>query len=450
MAEALIERDMKSRVGKNILSLGLVEVANYVLPVLSVPVISRIIGPDKLGAINLLASIAGYFVLLIGYGFDYSATRQIARDPDNAENRSKVFSEVFCSQCFLFLLSVILYTVLVFSIPKVSAEQQLAVFSFLICISTLMTQNWMFQAMQDLQKVALFNFVSKLLFVVVVLLVIRHKQDYIWQPLIISVIQIGVSIISFTYAIRRYKIRLYYVPLTKCLALLWEERNLFFSLVVINVYTTTNIVILGLSQNNTQVGYYTAGQRLIYIIMSVINLPLGQALYPFIGKAFSESYQSGLQIAQKLIPLLVYFTGVIAVSLFLLGPLFIHLFYGKAFLNATPVFRILVCIPLLVSVSNVFGVQVMVNLKMDKLFFSITFLGALLSVVFNIFMVKTWGYIGTAANWALTEAFITVAMYIALRRKGINLINFNYWRFSAIAEQLQPIYHKLFSKAQSA
>src|SRR3569832_713296 len=90
------------RLTKNVLSLTLVQIANYVFPVISVPIISRIIGPGKFGLLNFAGAFVLYFVLLVAYGFDYTATRKISRDPDNEQNRNTVFSEVFYTQCLLF------------------------------------------------------------------------------------------------------------------------------------------------------------------------------------------------------------------------------------------------------------------------------------------------------------------------------------------------------------
>jgi O-antigen/teichoic acid export membrane protein len=64
----------------NISSLFSVEVANYILPMVSMPVIVRIIGPDKFGIINYAGAIVGYFVLIVNYGFDLTATRKIAQN----------------------------------------------------------------------------------------------------------------------------------------------------------------------------------------------------------------------------------------------------------------------------------------------------------------------------------------------------------------------------------
>jgi len=225
-----------------------------------------------------------------------------------------------------------------------------------------------------------------------------------------------------------------------------EERVVFFSLVFVNLYTSTNTVILGLYQNTEQVGYYTAAQRLIIVAQSVLVMPFAQAFYPFAGKAFGEGREKGLRVVQKMVPLLIAFLGLASMIMLVLGPLVIRIFYGHKFEPAIPVFEILAIVPLVFSLSNVLGIQIMMNLGMDKLYFKITASAGILSVLLNLLTVKHWGYMGSTINWLVTEIFLLIAMYIMLRRKGLSPINFEYFRSSVVREYLQLMKKMLLAK----
>jgi O-antigen/teichoic acid export membrane protein len=419
----------KKKLAKNIASVGLIQIANYVFPMISIPIISRIIGPDKLGTINFAASFISYFVLLIGYGFDLTATRRVSKDPDNLTLRSAVFSEVLTSQIILLSISSILFIIAVLFIPQLRVERNVAIFSFLICFSTVITQNWLFQAMQDLSKVAVLNLVSKVVFTILVIWLVQKKSDYYWQPFALSVSQIAVSVISFTWAIKRYKLHILRIPLINCFRLIWDEKVFFLSLCIINIYTSTNIVILGFMTNVTQVGFYTAGQKLIGILQMIINVPLAQALFPFIGTAFGESFERGVSVSQKLFPLIFGFTFCAGVVVFFGSPIFIQLFYGNAFRPAVNVCKILAFVPMLISLETLMGIHVMLNLKMDKQFFQVTCVGAVVSILFNLFLTRIIGYKGSAVTWLATEMVNFILFFILLRRRGISIINFKYFNF---------------------
>jgi O-antigen/teichoic acid export membrane protein len=273
----------------------------------------------------------------------------------------------------------------------------------------------------------------------------NKKKLYMVSP-DIKCHNILIAVISFSWGYKRYNIRLLSVSLRKCLGLLWNEKMIFFSLVVISLYTTTNIVILGLYHNSREVAYYTSAQRLIAIVQSLLTIPFYQALYPFIGKAFGENQEKGMMIAQKTVPVILLITLLASLTMFLFGPWFLVLFYGKAFAPAVPVIRILAFVPMVISISNIFGIQIMLNMKMDKLFFYITAFGAGFSIALNFVLLPRWGYIGSAVDWLLTELLVNVSMYIVLRSKGLNPLNRKYFSMAALVEVIRPFSSKLFRR----
>ncbi len=430
---------MKKGLIKNIFSLGIVQVANFAFPVITVLVVSRIIGPDKFGVINFAAAFVTYFTLLINFGFDLSATRVIAANRNNLEERNRIFNQVILAKLLLLGLSAVLFISALFLIPQLRQEKTVAIFSFLICFSWVITPTWLYQGMQELSRVAIFNLSTKVLSTLVIILVIRVKSDYIWQPLALSLAQITVGAYAFFFALRRYRITLHWAPLKPVLKLLWTEKLLFFSTVVVNLYTTTNVVILGFMQSNTQVGYYTAGWRLITVVQALISLPLSQALFPFIGAAFAGGRERGLEVVRQIFPIVTLITFSASLMMWLFGPMAILLFFGEKFAPAVSVFRILLFVPIMIGWSNLLGIQTMINLKKDKMFFSITFCGALVSIGLNVLLVKNLGFIGTAWSWLITEMLITLMMFLVLYRDGITVLKGKYFHPANFVRLIQPI-----------
>jgi len=173
-------------------------------------------------------------------------------------------------------------------------------------------------------------------------------------------------------------------------------------------------------------------------VQAVITMPLMKALYPFIGKAFSDNKENGLVMVQKFMPLIIFLTGSAAIFMLFAGPLIMHIFYGDAFKPAVKLFQIMAFVPMFIAISYFLGVNIMLNLKMDKLFFRVTASGAALSILLNVLMIKKWGSTGSAINWIVTEIFITICMYVILYSKGIKTINFHYWKPSVIIDYIKP------------
>ncbi|RDB04729.1 flippase [Runella aurantiaca] len=415
---------------KNIASLGIVQIANFVFPLISVPIISRILGPEKFGIINFVGAFVVYFNMFIGYGFNLTATRRITQFTDTVERRQLIFSEVFYCKIILFFISLIIFTNFVLFLPALESERLLSVYAFIFCISSVLTQEWLFQAMQDLPRIALLNLLGKTIYIISVLLLIRERSDYYWQPLMLSASQVIISLISFVWAKKKYKIKLIFIPINRCFKLLWDDKTVFFSLAFTSIYTTVNVVVLGVLQSKESVGFYTAGQRLISVAQLVITLPLAQVFYPYISKAFAVNKELGIQTVQKLLPIVIISTVLLAIVMFVVGENVLMIFYGNDFAQSVIVFKILTFIPMFVAINNVMGVQTILNLNLDKIYFKVIAINAFVSVITNILMVHQWGFIGCAINWLFTEMLICLILYFSIKKEGISVINMKYFMLS--------------------
>ncbi|GAA3994861.1 hypothetical protein GCM10022210_56490 [Mucilaginibacter dorajii] len=247
------------------------------------------------------------------------------------------------------------------------------------------------------------------------------------------------SIAAFAWAYKLYKVKMLKVSLSRIFLLLWEEKMIFISLVVISLYTTTNVVILGLFKDNEQVGYYTAAQKLIDVAGAVISFPLAQTLFPFIGGAFNEDFNKGIETTKKIFPIIILLAAAFSIFLFFIGPIVLLWFYGQHFAQSISIIKILAFVPLIVSINNFFCIQVMLNLKMDKEFFFVTVGGAIVGLILNLCMVRYTGSVGTAWNWLVVETVITLCAYIILRFKNIDLIDFNHFKPNNILIHLQSV-----------
>ncbi|MBS1504916.1 MAG: polysaccharide biosynthesis C-terminal domain-containing protein, partial [Bacteroidetes bacterium] len=131
--------------------------------------------------------------------------------------------------------------------------------------------------------------------------------------------------------------------------------------------------------------------------------------------------EKGIGQIKRILPAIIYLSLGASVVLFLLAGPLIQGFYGKNFTAAVAVFRILTIVPVLSFINSTLGLQTMVNLKMDKAYFSIIFSGGVFSVIFNIIVIKFYGYLGCAWSWIIAEAVIAIVQNLYLKSKGYNL-----------------------------
>jgi PST family polysaccharide transporter len=413
---------------KNIASLGIVQIVNYIFPLLTIPYVSRILGPSGLGSINYITAFVAYFTLVVGYGFDLTATRKIAANSESKKNRSLVFSQVMNARFTLFGISTLIFIICIISVNNFKSHLVLCLIIYINTISVFLSPQYLFQGLQQLSLYSFVNLVRGVISTILIFLLIKNPEDYIIYAGIGVLLNFICTLYFLIYAVLKFQLKFYFINIRSSIRLLIKERFIFFSSVVFSLYTSTNILILGFYETPEKVGYYTVALSLIGIIQSVINIPLSTSLYPFVGSTFSKSIDLGVEQLRKILPIIFYITFCGAVVLFIAAPLVIKIIYGNKFINSIPCIMILSILPLISSISSLLGVQTMLNLKMDKEFLRITSYGAALSLVLNLTLGYFFSYIGTTISYLLTELFIIILLFAKLRSKNINLVNFEYFK----------------------
>ena len=75
----LIGRTNSKVLLENFFSLSILQSANYLLPLVTLPYLTRVIGVELFGEFAVAAAIIIYFQTFVSFGFDYTATRNIAK-----------------------------------------------------------------------------------------------------------------------------------------------------------------------------------------------------------------------------------------------------------------------------------------------------------------------------------------------------------------------------------
>lgn len=406
---------------KNFTSLSLLQLANYIFPVITLPYLVRVLGPEKYGLINFAAAFSAYFVIITDYGFNLSATQEISVNRNDKEKVSEIFSSVLTIKIILFFLSSGIFFLIVNMFELFSNDAGLYSIMFIGVVGIVLFPLWVYQGVEQMKYILIINVAIRSVTVVSIFLLVKVENDYLLLAVIYTITQVMTGITGLFFAIRKFDLRYLFPSKVQLLEQLKKGWNLFLSSIWINLYTTSNVFILGLFAPNSVVGYYSAADKVRIAFQGILS-SMSQSVFPYVNKLLAESYQKFISFNRKLLKISVMIGIIISSSLFLFAEPIVKIVLGNEYSPSVIVLRIIAWLPLIIFLSNVFGIQTMLPLNYQKRFSQILFLAALINLMISFSIVPSYFEIGTAVSMLVTEIFVTLSFFIFIRMKRIPVI----------------------------
>ncbi|MBB6176102.1 PST family polysaccharide transporter [Anoxybacillus tengchongensis] len=411
----------KKRLFENFLSLATLQGLNYILPLLTLPYLVRVLGPENYGLVAFAQSFVQFFVIFVDYGFNLSATNQIAVYRENREKVQRIFSTVITIKVFFTVISFVVLCLLVFLLPKFAEHKSIYVITFGMVVGNVLFPVWFFQGMERMRYITFLNIIAKALFTAGIFLLVKQRDDFLLVPLLNSLGIISIGIISLGMIKKTFSINIVLPAWNDIKYQLKEGWYVFISTVAISLYTVSNTFILGLFTNNTIVGYYAGAEKIISAANGMIS-PVSQALYPYISRLILGNREKGLMLIRKIVLIIGGGTLIVSFIIFFLAENIVDIALGDHYKHSIVVLKILSFLPFIIGLSNILGIQTMLTLGYKKAFSNILILASILNIFLAVLLVPNFHHVGTAVGVFISELFVTSAMFVYLYSKGIKLL----------------------------
>jgi PST family polysaccharide transporter len=416
------QRTLRTRTGhrilKNIAALSIAQIASYILPLVVIPYTAVVLGPKGFGMIALTQAVVQYSTLITNYGFSFSATREAAVCQGDPRKLAEIVVHVWTAK-FVLMLACLVASVGVFAvIPPLRPALGAYLCGFITVVGNVLYLDWFFQAIEEMKWITLINVIPKLLLTPLIFVFVKAPSDYVLVVLIQSATFLTSGIAGAVLACRRLPIALPAPSLRGFLAQLKGGWRTFLATMSINVYTSTNTVLLGLMTSVTVVGYYSAGQKVVAGAQSLWT-PVSQSLYPHFCKAFHSEPSRAARQLKRLVVTVLGVTLVGASAVCIAAPHLVPLYLGPRFANSVGVIQILIFSVCAISTNNVLGIHGMLasGLYSDVLRV-VSSVGAV-SLVLAPLSILFGGTMGLAVLTVAIEFMVCACYYWRLRCKSI-------------------------------
>lgn len=408
--KSLTSRINKSKDGKVLASnfgyLMLLQIAGYIFPLITIPYLARVIGVEGFGKIAFAAAVVVWFQTVSDWGFNYTATRDIARNRDNPEKVSEIFSNVLWARIVLMLLSFMLLMIAITTIPYFKENQTILLVTFLLVPGHILFPDWFFQAMEKMKFITVFNLASKALFTVLVFVFIKEKSDFILQPLFITLGYAVSGLFSMYIVVLKWKVKILPPNFTTIYRTIKNSTDVFINNIMPNLYKSFSTILLGFYGGSISTGLLDAGSKFISVVQQFIAV-ISRVFFPFLSRR-SEKHNIFIKINLSV-------SIVAALTLFCLAPMIIKLFFTQEFYQAIPVLQIMSISVVFLALSNAYGTNYMIIQGHEKKLRNITFSVSLIGFALSFPLIYFYDFIGAAITITLTRGILGLSTMYAAR-----------------------------------
>jgi len=404
---------------EGIASLAIVQGAEYLIPLLALPYLLRVLGPEEFGKIAFVQAFCMYFVVATEYGFNLTGTRLIAIHRHDKQALSRTFWEIQCIKGTLFAASAILLALLIALFGKLNNLSGILFVGLLPVLGCVMYPLWLLQGLERMREAAMLMIAARVAMLCGVLMFVNGPNDL----LLAAALQFGATpiagIASWVLLVRGRDVHWVSPSIGGLMRNMSESWHTFLATAASTLYRSSNAVILGLMSGPAAVAYYSLAEKIVKAAQEV-NRPISQATYPRISALAAQSREAASPLLRRVFIAIAGLSLAVSSALFIFAADIIRILGGAGFQATVPVLLIMAFVPLIGGLNSVLGVQTMLPFGFSAQFSRCVLMAGIFNITIITPLVVLFAERGAALCFFLSEALLLVSMFWFLRQQGFN------------------------------
>lgn len=390
------------------------QIGIYAANLASLPYLARILGTEGLGQVVYIQSIMALVILIVDFGFSWSAIKVISTIRHDREKLSKYFFSTWAAQWILTMGSGALLILISQQTSIFQASNRQLFFGYLIVVGYTSFPFWLLHGLEKIRTSTTIHLISKITTLPLIFILVKSSNDIDIAILFYALCNLLAGLLFIAYTLKS-NIIIWARPSIREIVLVYKNSwHTFLAKINISFPSLLIPIFLNNISGPSALGLYNLADKVKSLIISITG-PIASALFPRMSllakteqrEFFKLAYKAALWQTILLTPLCCFvwfFASDIAI---LVG--------GNQFSNATSTIRWLAFLPLVTAASNILGIQIMLPMGMEKTLSIINFGGLLLVTVLVLTLTPSLQAEGAAFSLLLTEMFMLLIIFHKLQ-----------------------------------
>ena len=388
-------------------------VFSLLLPLVTAPYLSRVVGTEGVGLYDYAWNISYVFVLVGMLGLENYGVRAIARVRDDRDALNRTFSEIWRMQLLVAGITLLVWLGYVFLVA--GEEQPIALHLTLMSVSCLLNLDWCLMGLDQFRPIALRNTAVKLAGAAAIFLLVKDRGDLWLYALVWSLATVAGCLSCWTTL--RGRVRLVRVSWKDALRHLPPCAMLFVSVIAVSVYRRMDVIMLGAMRGWEPNGLYGAAEKIIYCLSGFISA-IGTVMLPqasaLARKGQVDTLKSRIALSMDL---MMCMTAALAFGLASVATAFAPLFYGDDFASSGTLMIPLAFTLMTIGFANVIRTQWVLPSGQDHILIRSVVTGACVNLALNAVCIPRLGAMGAVIGTLAAETAVPLVQWLHLRRE---------------------------------
>ena len=402
---------------RNFLYTSLYQILTILIPLITTPYLSRVLGAEQLGRFSFSYSIAYYFMMFIKLGLDNYGNRSIAYVRDDKIKLSKIFCEIYLFQFVCACLFICLY----FYYCILFTNNILNYILFIYVLSGLFDITWFFYGLEKFKLTVSRNIIVKIISTIAIFVLVKNKTNIYEYTLIVSISSLVSQLMVWPFL--KSQIIITRVSFKSIVKHVKPNVILFIPVIAVSLYNIMDKIMLGSLSTKIQLGYYDSSEKVLQIPIALITA-LGTVMMPRMASMRATAQKKQINsVVGKSIEFAMFLSCGMAFGLMGVAKTFVPWYYGNSFEDCIMLFKVLLPSCIFLAFANVIRTQFLIPYEKDKIYIFGVISGALVNLFFNFLLIPKFQAIGASIGTLLAE--ITVCYVQAgLVKKELNKMIF--------------------------
>jgi PST family polysaccharide transporter len=404
---------------QNFLFLAIIQSSNVLISIITMPLLISSIGVDQFGLVNLSLSVIILLNIMVGFGYNLSAPREVAVNQQDKRALSHLVSNVFSGKILLAFLATVFVLVSVCGLNLFKEYQVIVVYSILLLFSEATMPLWFFQGMEKMKLVSIANIFSKLLFLMGIVLFIHNPEQSKWVNFIMGFFGLGINILLLFYIHTFLEIKFYRPQFTAIWTSLKQNLLFFFSNLASHISINGGLIILSFFSVAETLGMYSLAERIVMVLRLFPSLVI-QAIFPNASKLYKKDEEAFYTFLKNVYFRVLIFGAVIATCTHFTAPWIIKVLSRAELEESVLYLQVLAAVPFLACL-NVGNITLMLVADLKQLLFKASGMMCVYMIIVSSLLTYYYGPIGLCIGIISTEVAVFFICLVLLYRNNRKL-----------------------------